>query len=280
MRTDVEGERAVGKITRTAAGGAASLTIVWQEFRFQLCTALLCSSSPPLRCPLLCLPTSAWMLSNQVFFTIFPLSWICAFLSPSPSFISPLCHLPKPQHTLKAGLQSVSEGQVWCDSKWEGGGWEERGSCLSWPWSMNPPQHNSMMKERGERVGVKQCGELRLYYHDVNTNTGPTDVVTWHRDKRSLFSCTSVYVSLWTQTRVSSQPIGGCSFDENFSQRSWEQRSKTFKFWVYLRLYSFCAFGEILYFQLYTWFPPKNVSDLSRSLKQLETFSDRARGEF
>lgn len=40
MRTDVQGERAVGKITRTAAGGAATLTIVWQEFRFQLCTTL------------------------------------------------------------------------------------------------------------------------------------------------------------------------------------------------------------------------------------------------
>lgn len=40
------GGRAVGKVSRTAAGRAASLTIVWQEFRFQLCTTLLVSSSP------------------------------------------------------------------------------------------------------------------------------------------------------------------------------------------------------------------------------------------
>lgn len=46
MRTDVEGEPAVGKISRTAAGRAALLTIVWQEFRFQLCATTLLSSSP------------------------------------------------------------------------------------------------------------------------------------------------------------------------------------------------------------------------------------------
>lgn len=60
-----------------------------------------------------------------------------------------------------------------------------------------------------ERVGVRQCGELRLYYRDVNMNTGPTDVVTWHRDKRSLFSitsaanmCVSVCFTLNSNTRL------------------------------------------------------------------------------
>lgn len=46
MRTDVEVEGVVGKITRTAAGTAATLTTVWQEFKFQLCTTLLFCSSP------------------------------------------------------------------------------------------------------------------------------------------------------------------------------------------------------------------------------------------
>lgn len=45
-RADVEGGGAVGKTSRTAAGRAASLTIVWHQFRFQLCTTLLFSSSP------------------------------------------------------------------------------------------------------------------------------------------------------------------------------------------------------------------------------------------
>lgn len=51
-------------------------------------------------------------------------------------------------------------------------------------------RHDEKEKEE-ERVGVRQCGESRLYYHDVNMNAGPTDVVTWHRDKRSLFSVMS-----------------------------------------------------------------------------------------
>lgn len=47
MRTDVEVDGAVGTmITRTAAGAAATLTIVWQELKFQLCTTLVFSSSP------------------------------------------------------------------------------------------------------------------------------------------------------------------------------------------------------------------------------------------
>lgn len=44
-RADVEGGREMGKISRTAAGRRASLTIVWQQFRFQLCTTLFFSSS-------------------------------------------------------------------------------------------------------------------------------------------------------------------------------------------------------------------------------------------
>lgn len=72
----------VGKITRTAAGRAATLTIVWQKFSFQLCTTLLSSSSPSTLLPFLCLPISAWLLSNQVFFKhLFSSSRIHAFLS-------------------------------------------------------------------------------------------------------------------------------------------------------------------------------------------------------
>ncbi len=58
--------------------------------------------------------------------------------------------------------------------------------------SSTTQRHDEREREReSERVGERQHGELRLYYHDVNMNTGPTDVVTWHRDKRSLFSITS-----------------------------------------------------------------------------------------
>lgn len=179
MRTDVEGEWAVGKIKRTAAGGAASLT-VWQEFQFQLCTSFFFSPSA-LCSAFLCLHLHESFSIKQFSFFFF-LSQFCAFLSPSLFFMLPLCLLPKPQHTHKVGLQSVSEGQSWCDSKWEAGGWEKKGNCLSWPWSTRTPQHNVTMKERG-----RERGEMRLYYQDVNMNTSPTDVVTWHRGKWSLF---------------------------------------------------------------------------------------------
>ena len=63
MRTDVEGEGAVGKITKTAAGRAATLTIVWQEFKFQLFTTLLFSSSPSSR---LCISLPAYFCVTAV----------------------------------------------------------------------------------------------------------------------------------------------------------------------------------------------------------------------
>lgn len=65
MSRDVDGERAVGKISRTAAGGAATLTIVWQEFRFQLCTT---NSSPS---PRLCFSLPAYICMNPVESSIF-----------------------------------------------------------------------------------------------------------------------------------------------------------------------------------------------------------------
>lgn len=93
---------AVGKISRTAAGRAASLTIVWQQFRFQLCTTLLFSSSPAL-------PAYIFMYAfkpSLFFLTFFsPLSsHFFAFESLSPSYIFAVSHLSKPQHTLEAGL--------------------------------------------------------------------------------------------------------------------------------------------------------------------------------
>lgn len=104
---DVEGEeeeeRAVGKISRTAAGSTASLTIVWQEFRFQLCTTLLVSSSPSW-------PANIFMYSvkSHLFFfkPLFPplSSHFLPFrLGLPPTYLLfPICQ--KPQHTLKAGL--------------------------------------------------------------------------------------------------------------------------------------------------------------------------------
>lgn len=112
MRTDVEvgGGSAVGKITRTAAGGAVTLTILWQQFRFQLCTTLL-FSSPPLS---FSLPPHSCMnnVKSNLFNHLFSSNVIVAFLSPSPSYIASFCHLPKPQHKLEVGLQLISEGQV------------------------------------------------------------------------------------------------------------------------------------------------------------------------
>lgn len=101
---------AVGKITRTAAGGAVTLTILWQQFRFQLCTTLL-FSSPPLS---FSLPPHSCMnnVKSNLFNHLFSSNVIVAFLSPSPSYIASFCHLPKPQHKLEVGLQLVSEGQV------------------------------------------------------------------------------------------------------------------------------------------------------------------------
>lgn len=137
MNTDVEGERALGEITRTAAGRAASLTIVWQEFRIQLLSSSLFS----------------FHLLSSLFLS-FPFLFSCTFfltiVCPSP-LLHPYPHPPSlpfaktTTYTWSGGMQSVSEGQVWCDSKWE-----ERGSCLSWPWSTSRPQHNVTMKERAE----------------------------------------------------------------------------------------------------------------------------------
>lgn len=120
MRTDVEVEWAVGQITRTAAGRAATFTTVWWEVKFQLCTTRLSlSCTQNHSCPLVDICTTADKLSIFYLFSSSP----C--LSSSHSYISPLCRLPKPQHTLKEGLQLVSKGQAWCDSEWEGGGWGE-----------------------------------------------------------------------------------------------------------------------------------------------------------
>lgn len=76
---------------------------------------------------------SAWILSlfhadllyPSIFFMLLspPVDFMLSFspIFPTTSLpLTPFCHLPKPQHTLKLGLQSVSEGQVWCDSKWAG----------------------------------------------------------------------------------------------------------------------------------------------------------------
>lgn len=192
MSTDVEGERALGEITRTAAGGAASLTIVWQEFRIQLCTTLLRSSSPLLSFPFRSVP---FLPSCTFFLTIVSPSPL-----PHPSPRPPSLPFAKTTtYTWSGGLQSVSEGQVWCDSKWEEKG--ELFKLAAIHGSSTTQRHDE--RESGGRIWVKRCGEFRLYYLRVNTSAGPTDVVTLHRDKRSLFYVTSrptrasVPVSVW-----------------------------------------------------------------------------------
>lgn len=97
------GQRAVGKISRTAAGSSASLTIVWQEFRFQLCTSLLVSSSPSLPAYIFKYSVKSSLSFPTFFFLLLVLGFFY-FESPSPSYVFAVSQLPKPQHTLKAGL--------------------------------------------------------------------------------------------------------------------------------------------------------------------------------
>ena len=132
MRTDVEGERAVGKITRTAAGGASTLTIVWQEFRFQLCTTLLFSSSPSSP---LCFSLPACICMNAVKSSIF--NHLFFHLNACLSFSVSLLHIPPfaicQNHNTLLKRACSQFLKVRFDVTASGRGWEERGSCLSWP---------------------------------------------------------------------------------------------------------------------------------------------------
>lgn len=130
------GDRAVGKITRTAAGGAATLTIVWQEFRFRLCTTLLfsCSPSSPLR-HTFSLPDSICMdaVDSSIFNHLLSQLKSCLSFSVSlpriPSL--PFCQSHN-THSERACSQFLKV-RFDVTASGRGGGWEERASCLSWP---------------------------------------------------------------------------------------------------------------------------------------------------
>lgn len=109
----------MGKISRTAAGGAASLTIVWQQFRFRLCSStLLFSSSPASPAyvlmyaikPSLSFSFKPFFFASQLSFLIFVLFFFRLLESLAPSYA--VSHLSKPQRTLEAGLEPVCKGQV------------------------------------------------------------------------------------------------------------------------------------------------------------------------
>lgn len=216
MRTDVEGGTSSGKdyqdSCRRSSYSYNSLAGVQISALYHPSLQLLCFLPVV---PFSCLPTSAWMLSNRVFLTIFspPVECVPFFLHLSLLHIPSLPFAKTTTHTLRRPAVSFwRSGLMWQQGGrrrgrvGRAGGERELFKLATVHESSTTQRHDE--RER-ERVGVRQCGELRLYYRDVNMNTGPTDVVTWHRDKRSLFSitsaanmCVSVCFTLNSNTRL------------------------------------------------------------------------------
>lgn len=134
----------MGKISRTAAGRAVTLTIVKQVSDF--------SFVPPFFQLSFRLHGCCWSKCFQPLFImqLFFCQIVFCHLPLSYPFLN---HLSKPQCTLKMGLQWVSEGQVLCDSNRR----EEVGGDME-VFAGHSPQY-VMIKERS---GAKQHLELRL----------------------------------------------------------------------------------------------------------------------
>lgn len=166
------------KISKAAAGRAATLTIVWQRLRF-LCVP------PFFPAPLFPLPFPS-QLTGSLFRKKKNISKALFYSSCSHGFlflprINLLFFFLLPQTKRKKRKEKHSKWACNQHLKVKPHVTGGEGKLAEETWnSLLATVHK---KQRHDEGGGRRRGEPWLCYRDVNTHTTPTVVVTWHRDK-------------------------------------------------------------------------------------------------